>query len=414
MNSKFILTLCLCLFIGSISLAGALSIDCTPTDIPAGGYPADKVISVPVRISGAQNLGWLTASVSGISGGKAVIAESPDFRNVVISDKEDAIAFYGNFSPDIYSSGVNTSGYTYFGSETMFFVNITPDGTEKTVNVTLTFDEIWSAALENQTSLYLRGGNSINISLPVNLTTTPPKTECYVEYNMSAVQNTPVLGKEYIIPVTISGDDIANIKFVANYNTSAMKVSIRNTTGTVGGRNGAVSVVKAGACTFDLVVNYSDAQDTLVLNLKVNDSKSNDITPVGYSSYPVTLFRRQVTYSGGNLTPEYIPESEIVNGSSFVVSPYRPFIHGYVFSNWDCEGKYISPGDKLNVTKNMRLDAQWIPLPGSLDPSPNDLSKLNQIIISDRYDPVYDINNDGECDIFDLVLMAQYVADDPV
>ena len=83
-----------------------------------------------------------------------------------------------------------------------------------------------------------------------------------------------------------------------------------------------------------------------------------------------------------------------------------------VFAGWDLNGSFVAPGDTLEVSGKVVLVAQWIVPESGFIPTGSDVQALNNIIIYDgAYDSRYDLNKDGELDIFDLVYMAQYVAD---
>ena len=91
----------------------------------------------------------------------------------------------------------------------------------------------------------------------------------------------------------------------------------------------------------------------------------------------------------------------------------RAACEGYIFTGWtDSDGKHVAPGDKIRISKNTELTASWIALPYGFRPVLGDLVTLNDIIIYDGdFIQKYDLNGDNILDIFDLVYMAQYVAD---
>lgn len=294
MKLSVISVLCLCFFIGSLTAASAASIGFVyPEAMPDNGFPVDEVISIPVFIEGAQNLGFLKASISDISGGIVVIGQS-DIGNTKTSDDEDVIIWYGNYTGGL-NGKFNSSGYNNAGTATLFYINLIPDGSEETVDVTLTFNEIWTTNLVNATPTYM-DGNSVRISLPVD-----------------------------------------------------------------------------GGETDKVIVSYSE----------------------------------------GEYTAEYVPDTEeVVAGSTYVVSSYRASAEGnYVFNNWMMGNGIYAPGDKVTINEDSEFIARWIPI--EFTPVLEDVVLVNNYIIGDveDIDPKYDVNDDGEIDIFDLVYIAQFVAD---
>lgn len=121
-----------------------------------------------------------------------------------------------------------------------------------------------------------------------------------------------------------------------------------------------------------------------------------------------------VSYTGGIVIPDWAPEDETIPaGSAYVISPYRACCEGYAFNGWiDQNGNEYAPGDPVTISRDVILEAQWISLESGFVPTLSDLITVNNIIIYDGdYVEKYDLVRDGEIDIFDLVLMAQYVAD---
>ena len=122
----------------------------------------------------------------------------------------------------------------------------------------------------------------------------------------------------------------------------------------------------------------------------------------------------ETTTAGGIVIPDWAPENETIPaGSAYVISPYRACCEGYAFNGWiDQNGNEYAPGDPVTISRDVILEAQWISLESGFVPTLSDLITVNNIIIYDGdYVEKYDLVRDGEIDIFDLVLMAQYVAD---
>ena len=121
-----------------------------------------------------------------------------------------------------------------------------------------------------------------------------------------------------------------------------------------------------------------------------------------------------ISYSGGEVEADWLPdEDEAEEDTDYIVPIYRGSKSGYIFRGWNLDGKYIAPGDRIpGVKSDMELVAQWSPLEENFSPTLSDVVTLNRIIIYELdYVPKYDLHYDQELDIFDLVLMAQYVAD---
>jgi hypothetical protein len=115
-----------------------------------------------------------------------------------------------------------------------------------------------------------------------------------------------------------------------------------------------------------------------------------------------------VTYDGGEVPGAYVPKAKTVEAGNYVISPYRAAAEGYIFRGWDLG----APGSTITVSADTTLTAQWTALPTGFVPTLSDVAAVNDYIINGgEYNPVYDLNQDGEVDIFDLVPMAQYVAD---
>jgi hypothetical protein len=115
-----------------------------------------------------------------------------------------------------------------------------------------------------------------------------------------------------------------------------------------------------------------------------------------------------VTYDGGEVPGAYVPKAETVEAGNYVISSYRAAAEGYIFRGWDLG----APGSTITVSADTTLTAQWTALPTGFVPTLSDVVAVNDYIINGgEYNPVYDLNQDGEVDIFDLVPMAQYVAD---
>jgi hypothetical protein len=264
-----------------------------PGAMPDNGFPAGEVIAVPVVISGAQNLGFVKATISDVAGGAASIEEST-FGNTRISENSDVFVYYGNYSGGLNGT-FNSSGYTNKGNATLFILNIIPDGSEEAVDVTITFNEIWDTNLINSTPSYI-DGNSIRISLPVD-----------------------------------------------------------------GGIPGET-----------ITVSYSP----------------NDINA-------------------------YVPvDEQIAAGSTYTVSEYRAAADGnYIFDNWMLNNGIYAPGDSVTLDADSEFVARWIAI--DFEPGLSDVVLVNNYIIGTvtDIDQKYDINNDGWIDIFDLVYIAQFVAD---
>ena len=118
-----------------------------------------------------------------------------------------------------------------------------------------------------------------------------------------------------------------------------------------------------------------------------------------------------VSYAS-DIACDYLPDNETVPAGKYTVSMYRGFAPGHIFNGWLYGEDMIAPGDSITVSRNTELTAQWIPLPGSFNPTLSDVILVNNhIIYETEIDEKYDINHDGEIDIFDLVYIAQYVAD---
>jgi hypothetical protein len=115
-----------------------------------------------------------------------------------------------------------------------------------------------------------------------------------------------------------------------------------------------------------------------------------------------------VTYDGGEVPGAYVPKAETVEAGNYVIYSYRAAAEGYIFRGWDLG----APGSTITVSADTTLTAQWTALPTGFVPTLSDVAAVNDYIINGgEYNPVYDLNQDGEVDIFDLVPMAQYVAD---
>ena len=115
-----------------------------------------------------------------------------------------------------------------------------------------------------------------------------------------------------------------------------------------------------------------------------------------------------VTYDGGEVPGAYVPKAETVEAGNYVISSYRAAAEGYIFRGWDLG----APGSTITVSADTTLTAQWTALPTGFVPTLADVVAVNNYIINGgEYNPVYDLNQDGVVDIFDLVPMAQYVAD---
>lgn len=129
----------------------------------------------------------------------------------------------------------------------------------------------------------------------------------------------------------------------------------------------------------------------------------------GGSSDPTTPAATvTVTYDGGEVPGAYVPKAETVEAGDYVISSYRAAAEGYIFEGWDLG----AAGDTITVSADTTLVAQWSALPTGFVPTLADVVAVNDYIINGgEYNPVYDLNQDGEVDIFDLVAMAQYVAD---
>ena len=158
-------------------------------------------------------------------------------------------------------------------------------------------------------------------------------------------------------------------------------------------------------------------------HMEDNEWISNDM---GFDSYD-DVFTYALVYGDGSIDPESssvliyapgevknarLPENQTVSDGSCKVSMTRAASADAVFAGWDLNGSFVAPGDSLEISGKAILVAQWIALENGFIPTGNDVQALNNIIIYDgAYDSRYDLNKDGELDIFDLVYMAQYVAD---
>jgi len=293
MRFNVILALCLCFLIGGITAASASNIGFNYPAMPDNGFPVGVAVSVPVEISGAENLGFVKATISDVSGGAATIEES-NFGNTEVSDSSDVFVWYGNYTGGLNGT-FNSSGYSNNGTATLFYLNVTPDGSQETIDVTLTFNEIWTTNLVNGTPDYLTG-NSIRLSL------------------------------------------------------------------------------------------------------QVDEGEPGEMITVSYSPNEI---------SG------YVPDSEeIAAGSTYKVSEYRGAADGnYVFDNWMLNNGIYAPGDTVTLDTDSEFVARWIAI--DFEPGLSDVVLVNNYIIGtvEDIDQKYDINNDGFIDIFDLVYIAQFVAD---
>ncbi|MBQ3620802.1 MAG: hypothetical protein II940_03910 [Methanosarcinaceae archaeon] len=292
MRFNVILALCLCFLIGGITAASASNIGFNYPAMPDNGFPVGVAVSVPVEISGAENLGFVKATISDVSGGAATIEES-NFGNTKVSDNSDVFVWYGNYTGGLNGT-FNSSGYSNNGTATLFYLNVTPDGSQETVDVTLTFNEIWTTNLVNGTPDYLTG-NSIRLSLQVD---------------------------------TVPSEMIT------------------------------------------------------------------------------------VSYSAGDISA-YVPDSEeIAAGSSYTISEYRGIADDtYIFDNWMMGNGIYAPGDTVTLNADSEFAARWIAI--DFEPGLSDVVLVNNYIIGTvtDIDQKYDITGDGEIDIFDLVYLAQFVAD---
>lgn len=146
---------------------------------------------------------------------------------------------------------------------------------------------------------------------------------------------------------------------------------------------------------------YGDENGDVVLYAMWSDD--------GGSSDPTTPAETfTVTYDGGEVPGAYVPKAETVEAGEYVISSYRAAAEGYIFEGWDLG----AAGDTITVSADTTLVAQWSALPTGFVPTLADVVAVNDYIINGgEYNPVYDLNQDGEVDIFDLVAMAQYVAD---
>ena len=146
---------------------------------------------------------------------------------------------------------------------------------------------------------------------------------------------------------------------------------------------------------------YGDENGDVVLYAMWSDD--------GGSSEPTTPAATvTVTYDGGEVPGAYVPKAETVEAGEYVISSFRAAAEGYLFEGWDLG----AAGDTITVNADTTLVAQWSALPVGFVPTLADVVAVNDYIINGgEYNPVYDLNQDGEVDIFDLVAMAQYVAD---
>ena len=155
---------------------------------------------------------------------------------------------------------------------------------------------------------------------------------------------------------------------------------------------------------FEVMARSRDMTETYV---KVNPDNVNVIVPG-----PVSC---SVVYKDGIVgKADHIPKSEDVDpGTDYHVSDFRAIREGYVFTGWlDDNGEYVAPGDSLIITGNKELTAQWIPLEDGFTPRLRDVINLNQIILNHgNFVKNYDIDKNGRLNIFDLVYLSQYVAD---
>jgi hypothetical protein len=149
---------------------------------------------------------------------------------------------------------------------------------------------------------------------------------------------------------------------------------------------------------------YGDENGDVVLYAMWSEGSGSSETPAA----TVT-----VTYDGGAVPGAYVPKAETVEAGDYVISSFRAAAEGYIFEGWDLGAADLgAAGDTITVSADTTLVAQWSALPTGFVPTLADVVAVNDYILNGgEYNPVYDLNQDGEVDIFDLVAMAQYVAD---
>lgn len=181
MKSAFLILLVLAMLSG---MAAAAEITAVVPSAPAGGYPAGEVVTIPIQIIGADQLGFLKATVSA-TGGSVSIRKS-GLGNTEISTAGNTVVWYGNYEGGVLSaSAYNTSGYSNAGTATLFYLDVTP-GSAQTV-VTAAFPEIWKVTSENQIPMYL--GNNDRLVLTIGGNSEPtidPRTQALVKYDANA------------------------------------------------------------------------------------------------------------------------------------------------------------------------------------------------------------------------------------
>lgn len=158
-------------------LTGAAS--AAESKIVAGDFSSqDGVVTIPIQIVNAQNLGFLKA-VATVNSGSVSIRQS-SMKNTMVNSTTGTFVWYGNYEDgNIDPKTYNQQGYSNTGTVTLFYLDVSP-GSSKTT-VTVTFNEIWNMTSDqSQIPLYLSNGGKL--VLDINGGSEPGDSQATVTY----------------------------------------------------------------------------------------------------------------------------------------------------------------------------------------------------------------------------------------
>ena len=265
----------------------------------------------------------------------------------------------------------------------------------------------------------------------VNLLPTGGKIDWYTEnirvINGKAYIQVVMTGADRVAGITVNLKNVSGANVALNRTGSALFKSGSSTKLNYYSANGFTNNDTVLLYTIDITNISEGVPVSFDLEYGVTDTGKRDVTLDYPESNPVSVSFTAgeaeeptvepteespetftVTYSGS----DYVPDAVIVEaGAEYIVSDDRAVSPGRIFRGWTAGSEEYAAGDKMIVTGNVTLTAEWYT--PAINPTGANVVDLYKVLHGEDPDqyPDYDMNGDGHVNIIDLVLMAQYVAD---
>ena len=254
----------------------------------------------------------------------------------------------------------------------------------------------------------------------VNLLPTGGKIDWYTEnirvINGKAYIQVVMTGADRVAGITVNLKNVSGANVALNRTESALFKSGSSTKLNYYSANGFTNHDTVSLYTIDITDISEGSVVSFDLEYKIQAAgKDATLNYTGYNPVSVSFTAPvrppetfTVTYSGA----DYVPETAIVEeGTEYIVSDDRAVSPGRIFRGWTAGSEEYAAGDKMIVTGNVTLTAEWYT--PAINPTGANVVDLYKVLHGEDPDqyPDYDMNGDGHVNIIDLVLMAQYVAD---